>query len=304
MPPTPDDGVIVTQDVLLLQFAYSDEFACVGGAFIGNLFRKFAYVFGLSIDSESLRQATLACAAAFIASNESYYRMQEHSIAASKAIRTKSRNSLDIADLFAAFILTYLACLYKDWRTFEISMYDVIEIMDNREAMQSPRNNADLPIFLPLARDLILEASRTVPFTNPIVLRFCHAYQQAIYPPHFDHRSQYFQEVVCIREQHLYAFYHSIWHHTTTLRRCLRDTVWRQCTEVGINPFVQSVLNGVKSDLESTRVGCCRSIDTFEVSSSSQRASALLHAWRMDVCVDVVPVLHTHDFAFGDRCSA
>ena len=255
LPPTPNDNVIVHQDVLLLQFAYSDEFACIGGAFIGNLFRKFAFVFGLSIDSESLRQATLACAAAFNASNGSFDRMQEHSMAASKAFRAKSSDTLEMADLYAALLLAYLSCLYEDSRSFAIHMEEVGEIIQNRKAMQSAKNHPRLFIFLPLARDLILEASRTVRFSNPVVLQFCNDYQQAIGPPDFENRTQYFQEVVSVREQHFYAFYHSIWHHTTTLRHCLRDTVWRQVGAVrGLNPYVETVLNGVKLDLESTQV--------------------------------------------------
>jgi hypothetical protein len=149
-----------------------------------------------------------------------------------------------------------LSCMYKDRCTFRIHINGVMAIIQNTKAMRSARNHARLSIFLPLACDLILEASRTVCYTNDTVLEFFYVAQRAIGKLDFDNRLQYCQELICVKEQHLYTFYHSIWHHTTILRRCIRDTVWRQDTdaEVGLSPRVRSLLIGVKSDLRSKKV--------------------------------------------------
>src|SRR5271170_7658235 len=83
VPPTPDDSVIPPQDVLLLQFAYSDEFANSAGLFIRNLFRRFSFMFGPSINNQSLRHATLAWAAASVGPRVWLLdRMLDHSSAA------------------------------------------------------------------------------------------------------------------------------------------------------------------------------------------------------------------------------
>ena len=256
LPPTSNDSVIVPQDVLLLQFAYSDEFSSVGGAFIGNLFRKFPPVFGVSIDSDSLRHATLAWAAAFIAPKLSFWdRMEAHSLAAIKALNSKSySDNFDMADLYASLLLAFLSCIYRNGLLFTKHVIEAMGIMLNSKAMHSARNHARLSIFLPLARDLILEASRTLLQSNELVLHFFDVCQKTIGPPDFDHRVEYCQELVCVSEQRCYTFYHSIWHHTTILRRCLRDTVWRQFTDTGLTPYTRSVLKGVKNDLQSANV--------------------------------------------------
>lgn len=256
MPLTPNGVVISAKDGALLQFAYSDEFVSVGGAFMGNLFRKFARLFGTSIESESLRQTTLAWSAALMAPKLSFLdQMQEHSIAARRALKSKScRNTLDTADLYACLLLAYLSCFCQETCTFKIRIVEAMDLIQNDNIIQSARNHDGLSVFLPLARDLILEGGRALRQTNELMLQFFNVFQRAIGSPDFDHRMQYCQELVDVREHQLYTFYHSIWHHTTILRRCLRDTVSRQFTDIGRSADVQSVLTGVTNDLQSEKV--------------------------------------------------
>jgi hypothetical protein len=52
-----------------------------------------------------------------------------------------------------------------------------------------------------------------------------------------------------------FTFLHPIWHHTTTLRRCFRESLTRQLNDgIGNNSVVRALVSEVKSDLQSIRV--------------------------------------------------
>src|SRR5204862_5837288 len=174
------NSIICQQDVLLLQFAYSDMFSALGGSLISNLFRKFAYIFSPSIGSESLRQATLAWAAAFLPPDPSNYdRMEYYSTCAGRALRTKSSETIDESDIYAASLLTILSCLYLDRQKSEIHLKGFLAIIDEfskkllKQEMSGQLSTVHhLSMFMPLVRDLIIEASRCSHVPNTLVIQF------------------------------------------------------------------------------------------------------------------------------------
>jgi hypothetical protein len=255
-PPTAMDEVISQQDVHLLEFAYSDIFERAGGSIMGSLLKKFATIFSPAINSSSLRHATLAFAIAF--TPPTFFdeeRLEYHSNQACKVFLTKTPATLDETDLFAAFLLTFLACVYRDLFRFGIHLKGFVAILKElRNKEIKDRKASQLGIFWPLALDLILEGSRRVGGTNDIVIEFCFLSQQLLGPQCFMRRQKYTLELFGKDMERDFAFLQAVWQHSVILRRCFRDTVWRQMHGGQISPLVRSVVLEAKVDLKSQEI--------------------------------------------------
>ena len=252
-PPTAMDEVISQQDVHLLEFAYSDIFERAGGSIMGSLLKKFATIFTPAINSGSLRHATLAFAIAF--TPPSFFdeeRLEYHSMQACKVFLTKTPATLDESDLFAAFLLTFLASIYRDRFRFGIHLKGFVAILKELRNKTIKNSQASrLGIFWPLMLDLILEGSRRVCGTNDIVFEFCFLSQQLLGPQCFMRREKYTLELFGKDMERDFAFLQAVWQHSVILRRCFRDTVWRQLNGEQISPLVHSVVLEAKVDLKS-----------------------------------------------------
>jgi hypothetical protein len=255
--PTAMDEVISQQDVQLLQFAYSDVFEWTGGSIMGSLFKKFAMIFSPALNSGSLRHATLAFATAFIPPavfDED--RLEYHSNQACKVFLTKTPATLDESDLFAAFLLTFLACIYGDLFRFGVHLNGFLAILKEMQSRsRNDREASRLGIFWPLTLDLILEGSRRVCGSNDLVIEFCFLSQQLLGPQNFIRRAKYTLELFGKEAKGDFAFLQAVWQHSAILRRCFRDTVLRQLHgETGINPLANSVVSEAKADLNSQEI--------------------------------------------------
>ena len=260
-PPTAIDEVIPSQDQLLLQFAFSDLFEASGGTIIGSLLKVLSVSFSPSIKSKPLRHATLAFAAAVVPyhlSSSFAERVEEHSDLASKALRKKTSIDLDEGDLFAVCLLTMLSCMYRDTEKFRIHIGGVMAIMtelQNKSANTGTSNS--LATFWPLARDVILHGYRAVPRSNRLALKFCNVSQQIIGPQNFRDRTIYFSRLFGVASDRLrfYTYEDCIWQYSHLLRRCFRDTVYRQTEgKLKVSSVVASVISEVKVDFLSPAV--------------------------------------------------
>jgi hypothetical protein len=259
--PTAIDEVIPSQDQLLLQFAFSDLFQSSAGTIIGSLLKVLSVSFSPSIKSKPLRHATLAFAAAVVPSHlySSFAeRVEEHSDLASKALRKKTSIDLDEGDMFAVFLLTLLSCIRRDVEKFQVHLGGIIAIM---KELQSKAAKAGTPnnfaTFWPLARDVILNESRHIHGTNHLALKFCNVSQQTIGPQNFRDRTLYFSELFGVASDRLrfYTYYDCIWQYSVLLRRCFRDTVYRQTEgKLKVSSVVASVISEVNVDFLSPAV--------------------------------------------------
>src|SRR5437762_5155377 len=91
--PTTFDEIIHSQDVHLLQYAYSSRFGCIGGVCTSRLFKKLRFVFGNSLTHASLREAILSFSAAFLPSETSLERSEYHAKRACRVLMTGNRRS-------------------------------------------------------------------------------------------------------------------------------------------------------------------------------------------------------------------
>ena len=259
--PTAIDGVIDPEDVPLLQFAYSDHFLGMAGNLVGGVLRKFAGLFRPSMSSESLRQATLAWASAFVSSAPSAYTlMVDNSISAGRALASKNSNTIDEADLYASFLLCILSCAYSDSKQFAVHLNGFVAIMmllkKKNWQQGEPENlpeSSHLSLFLPLARDSILEMSRRVHDTNTLIIKFLYMSGHLIRPASFHQRARYHHEF-CRNDPFQYrSFTDSVWHHYTALRRCFRDTLFLQVEGGVTSEFVRSLVSEIEIDLLSQK---------------------------------------------------
>ena len=257
IPTTTAEGATLHQDVLLLGFAYSETFSTGAGQILSQLVRMFASTFGHTIDCLSLRHAILACAAAFIPSHLPFYeRLEFHSSCARKALINRIlQGSVDEGDLFAAFLQTLLSCLYSDFPKFEVHIKGFMAIMKILSRNLKGQTSKYTSILLPLARDLVLEGSRHVGWSSNVIFEFCIASQESIGPQAFSCRTNYLFEVFGIGIDQYYPFSYAIWRHSTLLRRCFRDTVWRQAQgERETNSRVKAIVLEIRSDLDSREI--------------------------------------------------
>jgi hypothetical protein len=252
--PTANDEVICSKDVLLLQYGYSDAFSSMGGTLMAGLLRKFAFVFSPSISCASLRHAMLAFTAAHLPFDiDCPERILVHSGLCGKTLISKSMATLNEADLFAALLLAYASRIRNDFSTFHIHVKGfgaILEELSNRSVRK--RTSHQLSIFWPLARDLIIEASRHVDGSSCHVFEFCRLSQKAMGPQSYADRSRYWNSLVENDPNGRFAFAHAVFRQTGILRRCFRDTILVQRTEGKvIIPLIQSVVAEIQADLNS-----------------------------------------------------
>jgi hypothetical protein len=132
--PTAIDEVIPSQDLLLLQFAFSDLFESSGGTIIGKFLKRLSVSFSPAIESKPLRHAIVAFAAAYVPAHlypSFAERIEEQTALASKALRKKTSTNLDEGDLFAVCLLTLLSCIQGNAEKFRIHLGGLIAIMFN-----------------------------------------------------------------------------------------------------------------------------------------------------------------------------
>ena len=106
--PTPNDAIIKQQDGILLQYAYSREFrpACT---LTPVLLGKFLSGYGGRIPSKSLQHAIMACAAFFLKTPQFEEQIIEHIQKTSYALRKKTTQNVDDADLLAVLLLAQIS---------------------------------------------------------------------------------------------------------------------------------------------------------------------------------------------------
>ena len=259
--PTAADSVIDPQDVSLLQFGYSNDFLGMAGNRIAILLRKFAAIFTPSINSASLRHATLALVAAFSFAPSAYLWMEEHSASAHRALRRRNSETIEDVDVYASLLLCVLSCLYPNSEQFTKRLEDLVTMMamlkkkEWKKGDSGHLSNNHLSIFLPLGRDLILELSRRVPNINidaPLI-QFSYISHYLIGPATFHQRAQYDKEFYgfdsCQYSHHLFT--NGLLHHYTILRRCFRQSLLLQVEGNEISKEIHIVVSETKADLQS-----------------------------------------------------
>lgn len=252
--PTPIDDIILPQDVLLLQYAYSETFLFLGGQILSCFLRALAISFNPSINQLSLRHAILALAAAFIPSNLPYYeRMKHHSVLAYKSLQRKTSATVNEADLFAECLLTVLSTVYSDGESFKIHIMGFLSIMKKFNGQSKITDPGCLPLLWPLGRDLILDSSRYAPNSTGVVFNFCYVCRQVMGALTLRSRLKYNRELFGFNLDPYYPFTQAMWQHLTLLRRAFRETI---CQEMGhgkrkYGQMKDSVVMEVKFDLAS-----------------------------------------------------
>jgi hypothetical protein len=255
--PTANDEVIRSQDVLLLQYGYSDTFFWAGGTLMSGLLRKFAFVFSPAINDASLRHAMLAFIAAYLPSDIDYYeRIVVHSELCGKELMSKNPATLNEADLFAAFLLTWVSCIRKDVLAFRIHLKGFSAILEELSFRNGRAGTShQLSVFWPLARDLILEGSRMVDAVDGAsghIIEFCGIAGQTMGPQKFSGRARYLDLLVRADPNCHTTFSQAVWHHCGLLRRCLRYTVPIQKNGgTALTTVIQPIVTDIKADLDS-----------------------------------------------------
>jgi len=217
-------------------------------------------VFGDSIQHPSLRHAMLAWASAFVPAGLPFSeQLQHHSVSVDWALLSKTRNTIDVADFYAAFLMALLSAAYHNRSGFTKYFRVVKALLGKlRYRFSSASNPIHLGIFLPLARDLFLEfGRREVLFQlNGEILELCRLFQTTIGPVSMSQRTHYCNELLTgVDPQMHFAFLQTMWAHTTMLRRCFRHTILRKSRGQQHNEsLIASLVSEVKSDLLSREV--------------------------------------------------
>ena len=252
---SPEAVHLVSQDVLLLQYAYSQKLNTFASRKVQSLMMKFANAFGPYLNNSSLRHATLAYIATRAPVLLQPERVEHHCLLACRAIRGRTVETIDEGDLFAACLLTYIACQKRDSSGFRVHVYGLIAII---KAMIERRTESTYMVFWPLARDLVLAGSRQVPRVNDSIIEFC-----------------YFSRQLCSVTDHnirgsklrlqLYGLgndretdkpYKSMVHFYVLLRRCLWETICLQLQNGDHKLDVQltGVITGLSEDIRTQEV--------------------------------------------------
>ena len=256
--PTSTDADVSQQEALLFQFAFSERFASGAGSFISKLFIKFSSMLSHPLNNKSLRHATLAWATAFYPREFGSNEPLRHSLSAGRALASKNANDIDVFDLYAAFLLTLLSGIHQNGAIFIIHLRGVKAILStlDRDTLAKPPNSLHLAIFLPLVRDLILETSRYISLLCCEILELLDIFRATIGPITYDQRIHYFTALLGGDSGTHFVFLQSIWHHTTALRRCFRQTVIQQQgnTAAVRRSVIQDLTADIKVDLDSINV--------------------------------------------------
>ena len=256
--PTAIDQAICPQDVMLLQYVYSDEFAWHGfgwSMLLVDLLRKFRVIFGPSIGSSSLRHAMLALAATLSPFTELGNNREAHTETSCRALMT-IRTTIDEADLFAAFLLALVSCVRGDFSTFLIHLKGVAALL-NELARKASSNGylSQLHMFWPLARDILLESSRTFLRANVYVIWFFTTCRGLIGPQSLFSRIRYLRELNIADPRGEYAFLQAMWQYSVVLRTCFRETLDRQLHGFeNMGGEIKSMVSELKADLCSNEM--------------------------------------------------
>jgi hypothetical protein len=194
----------------------------------------------------------LAYTAAFLSSDTSSQRMEYHSRRACHELEKKKHRTTDESDLFAACLLAFLYGISGDDAKFRFQLHRFMTIMREvvKKAAES-RTRTHLSIFWPLARDLLLDASRRLCGSTSLVLEFCRVSRQAMQPQGFCGRQNYATELFGTVSKE-FAFAESIWHNSGVLTKCFRVAVSKQIVgETKRDATLDSALSEVKADINS-----------------------------------------------------
>jgi hypothetical protein len=263
--PTAIDAVIEAEDVLLLQLAYSDSFY-YKGTVIGQLLKRFAVIFGPSINDASLRQAMLAFTAA---SAGNYERSMIHWNTGSAGLMTKARVGFSEPDLFAAGLLAVVDCLHRNADNFTLDIRRFITIMNSLVDQNKNRRSLSLAIFWPDTRDFILEGSRYFPHETPLLLSFSESCRRGMGSQSIRLRTDSAKELFGV-EATEYGFCASMWKYMHLLWRCFRLTAGRQVAgDSRRDKHISATVAEVKDDLLS--VESLGSVDKFMALKVTQR---------------------------------
>jgi hypothetical protein len=257
---TPTDVAVSAEDIMLLQYAYSDVFANTAPSIIGpkigrcpnigQLFRHFSFVFGPSINSTSLREAMLTTSASLMP-NRSIERITRHSHRAIERLRVLANDTVNEADLFAICLLGFVSGLMRDFAMFHRhlnAMKSALEIVT--------RNNAGSPLSIlwPISLDLLISVTAEIPYSsNDSVLELFDQCWHLIGGQGFVHRAGY-MTLFCGDHYKESAFTATIWLDFILLNRCLHISVLREAEGSTRCKTSAAVLSVVKTDLESPDV--------------------------------------------------
>ena len=256
LPKSYGDEMVSEEEIIMLQYAYSDAFEQSVDLYTSHLFKKFANIFQPTIVSASLRQAMLAFTAAGMPNPSLRERVQDHSNRAFQELRRKiSSPTLDEADLFAACLLACLSRYEQNLDKFCIHVGGFMLIMEElvRKAKASGGSNT-FSMLWPLGRDLILKSSQQVPKASEYVLQFCTSSVALLGNQSFLCRSEYTKEILDHEKQfQTLAFRQSVSIYYVLLRRCLRYTVCHEMGGMDAQNYrtVLSIVSEVTADLTS-----------------------------------------------------
>lgn len=254
--PRENASVILPEDIHLLQYVYSDQFAGLAGETSSLLFKKFASLFSPSIEIVSLRHAILAYATALASSYipSSKERNMRHIRACHQELGTKlTTGIIDDTDLASTCIVALVASLYRDAPAFKVHIKGFVAMV-NKLAGEPHKTSVSsyLSMFRPLLRDLILRDSRYVAVSDGRMISFVGGCRNSIGQMTWRHRSEYLQELFGNRFQKYHPFKESTWHDSVLLRRCFRETLLHQVEgNEGLADSVRSVVSEIKADIHS-----------------------------------------------------
>lgn len=249
--PTAIDAVIDTADVPLLQFAYSDHVIQSGHMVAGLLTKKFAFVYGPSISSTSLRHAMLACAAFTLREQNDIALLEVHVDRANRALRT--RPTYSEADLFAAYLLAAMNARRHNLTHFKVHLLGfaaILEELKNGEHLVPD----SLSVFWPYARNDLIWHGRSI--GDDVILTFWDRTQASLGSPTFGQSERFCQQLAMERRRPdlvgQWSLTESLYQACTILKRCLRLTAHRQCHGLtGLDDTVSARLGETKRVLNS-----------------------------------------------------
>ena len=235
------------EDVSLLQYAYSNEYFRSEYT-AGVLSRTFAFIYGTSISSESLRHAVLAHAA--------YSRLEscsvdKHISRVRQHLIRKRYSSLNEGDLFAVYLLGMLSALRGKPEEFVCHLRGFLSIMKVLRSNDAP---AELSMFWPLARRQFVMCGSWL--SDESMMWFWQESQQVIGSPTITQTGKYCRfwamETGNPDRAPCWSLIDSLCQIYTILRRCLRAAAERQSKNCsGLDANVVPLLSDLKDLLYS-----------------------------------------------------
>lgn len=155
--PAPDDSIIEREDLMLFEYAYSDDLYCTTRLFVAmELLRKFRAGYGGMIPCASLRHAILGLAASEIQYRERVDQSYEgkrvdHINKACRALMTKKAKDIEDGDVFAALLLSFTTTGFDEqYYNHKKGMLSMLNILNSRRATKGTRDMFDCfrPVFV------------------------------------------------------------------------------------------------------------------------------------------------------------